>query len=89
MEIFERNGKRLTGLTSPGKDILRIIERLLLEAENLQQAWQEYSGVNSGTLAIATAHTQIFTKCTACRNCCYVHKLHESDMYSQYYSFGA
>lgn len=58
VEIFERNGKRLTGLTSPGKDILRIIDRLLLEAENLQQAGQEYSGVNSGTLTIATTHTQ-------------------------------
>ncbi|HEX8883770.1 MAG TPA: CysB family HTH-type transcriptional regulator [Noviherbaspirillum sp.] len=58
VEIFERNGKRLTGLTNPGRDILRIIDRLLLEAENLQQAGQEYSGVKSGTLAIATTHTQ-------------------------------
>ena len=58
VEIFERNGKRLTGLTNPGKDILRIIDRLLLEAENLQQAGQEYSGVKSGTLTIATTHTQ-------------------------------
>ena len=58
VEIFERNGKRLTGLTSPGKDILRIIDRLLLEAENLQQAGQEYSGVKRGTLTIATTHTQ-------------------------------
>jgi LysR family cys regulon transcriptional activator len=58
VEIFERNGKRLTGLTDPGKGILRIIDRLLLEAENLQQASQEYSGVKSGTLAVATTHTQ-------------------------------
>jgi LysR family cys regulon transcriptional activator len=58
IEIFERNGKRLTGLTDPGKGILQIIERLLLEAENLRQASQEYSGEKSGTLAIATTHTQ-------------------------------
>jgi LysR family cys regulon transcriptional activator len=58
VEIFERNGKRLTGLTDPGKGILRIIDRLLLEAENLQQASQEYSGVKRGTLTIATTHTQ-------------------------------
>lgn len=57
-EIFERNGKRLTGLTQPGKDILRIIERLLLEAENLQRAGKEYAGINSGTLTVATTHTQ-------------------------------
>ncbi len=58
VEIFERNGKRLTGLTEPGKGILQIIERLLLEAENLRQASQEYAGEKSGTLTIATTHTQ-------------------------------
>jgi LysR family cys regulon transcriptional activator len=58
VEIFERNGKRLTGLTEPGKGILQIIDRLLLEAENLQQAGQEFAGVRSGTLTVATTHTQ-------------------------------
>ncbi|WP_194723455.1 CysB family HTH-type transcriptional regulator [Noviherbaspirillum malthae] len=58
VEIFERNGKRLTGLTEPGKGILQIIERLLLEAENLRQASQEYAGERSGTLSVATTHTQ-------------------------------
>jgi LysR family cys regulon transcriptional activator len=56
--IFERNGKRLTGMTEPGKGILKIIERLLVEAENLQQASSEYTGQNSGTLTIAATHTQ-------------------------------
>ncbi len=58
VDIFERNGKRLTGLTEPGKGILPIIERLLLEAENLQQAGNDYSDQARGTLAIATTHTQ-------------------------------
>jgi len=58
VEIFERNGKRLTGLTEPGKGILKIIDRLLLEAENLKQAGQEYCGEKKGTLTIATTHTQ-------------------------------
>lgn len=58
VEIFERNGKRLVGLTEPGKGILHIIERLLLEAENLRQAGQEYSGESTGTLTVATTHTQ-------------------------------
>src|SRR4051812_42684286 len=58
VEVFERNGKRLTGLTEPGKGILQIIERLLLEAENLRQASQEYSGEKKGMLTIATTHTQ-------------------------------
>ena len=56
--IFERNGKRLTGLTEPGKGILKIVDRLLVEAENLQQASQEFAGQKSGTLTIAATHTQ-------------------------------
>src|SRR6478672_2029748 len=58
VEIFERNGKRLTGLTEPGKDIVQIIDRLLLEAENLRQAGQEFSGEKNGTLTVAATHTQ-------------------------------
>jgi LysR family cys regulon transcriptional activator len=56
--IFERNGKRLTGMTDPGKGILKIIERLLVEAENLQQASSEYAAQDSGTLTVAVTHTQ-------------------------------
>jgi LysR family cys regulon transcriptional activator len=58
VDIFKRNGKRLTGLTEPGKEILPIIDRLLLEAENLKKAGQEYAREMSGTLTIATTHTQ-------------------------------
>ena len=58
VDIFERNGKRLTGLTAPGRGILPIVERLLLEAENLQQAGNEYADQSKGTLTIATTHTQ-------------------------------
>lgn len=58
VEIFERSGKRLTGLTRPGQDILKIIERLLTEAENLQHAGREFAATNAGTLSIATTHTQ-------------------------------
>ncbi|TFW30476.1 CysB family HTH-type transcriptional regulator [Massilia horti] len=56
--IFERNGKRLTGLTKPGKGILTIIERLLVEAENLQHAGREYADQDNGTLTVAVTHTQ-------------------------------
>lgn len=58
VDIFERNGKRLTGLTDPGRGILVIIDRLLLEAENLQRASQEYAGQEIGTLTVAATHTQ-------------------------------
>ena len=49
VDIFERNGKRLTGLTEPGKEVLQIVERLLLEAENLQRAGASFSGKTNGT----------------------------------------
>lgn len=58
VDIFERNGKRLTGLTEPGKGVLQIIERLLIEAENLQRAGREYSDQSKGLLTVATTHTQ-------------------------------
>ena len=56
--IFERYGKRLTGLTEPGKEIVRIIERLLQEHENLRTAGREFSDQTAGVLTIATTHTQ-------------------------------
>jgi len=58
VDIFVRNGKRLIGLTDPGKGILQIVEKLLQEAENLRQASHEYSGETTGTLTIAATHTQ-------------------------------
>ncbi len=58
VDIFERNGKRLTGLTEPGKEVLQIVERLLLESENLQRAGETFSGKTTGTLSIAATHTQ-------------------------------
>lgn len=58
VDIFVRNGKRLIGLTDPGKGILQIVEKLLQEAENLRQASKEYSGETTGTLTVAATHTQ-------------------------------
>lgn len=58
VSIFERYGKRLTGLTEPGKAIVRIIERLLQEHENLRTAGREFSDQTAGVLTIATTHTQ-------------------------------
>ncbi len=58
VDIFERNGKRLTGLTEPGKGMIHIVEQILLQAENLRQASSEFSGKTDGTLTIATTHTQ-------------------------------
>jgi LysR family cys regulon transcriptional activator len=58
VEIFVRAGKRLTGLTDPGKALLPIVERLLLEADNLRRAGEDYSSTDEGTLRIVATHSQ-------------------------------
>jgi LysR family cys regulon transcriptional activator len=56
--IFVRNGKRLTQITAPGKVIIQIAKTILQETENLKKAVQDYTHETSGTLTIATTHTQ-------------------------------
>jgi LysR family cys regulon transcriptional activator len=56
--IFVRHGRRLTGLTEPGRAILTIAERILAEVANLKRAGQEFANEKLGSLTIATTHTQ-------------------------------
>lgn len=58
IQLFERAGKRLTGLTPPGVTVMPIIERLLQEAENLRRAGQDFASQDRGTLTIAATHSQ-------------------------------
>jgi len=58
VEIFVRAGKRLTGLTAPGEAIVPIVERLLLDAENLKRAGEDFAAQGSGKLAVAATHSQ-------------------------------
>jgi LysR family cys regulon transcriptional activator len=58
VEIFERHGRRLIGLTPAGQALLPIIERTLLEAENLRRAGAEFAARDQGRLVVATTHTQ-------------------------------
>ena len=58
IEIFVRAGKRLTGLTPPGQALLPVVERLLLEAENLRRVGNDFSASVEGTLSIAATHSQ-------------------------------
>ncbi|MFM8487985.1 MAG: LysR family transcriptional regulator, partial [Bacteroidota bacterium] len=48
--IFERSGKRFTGVTEPGKVVLRIAERILSEAENLKRASAEFATGATGRM---------------------------------------
>jgi LysR family cys regulon transcriptional activator len=58
LEIFVRRGKRLLGLTEPGHEVVAVAERILLESENMILLSQQFSKSDSGTLSIATTHTQ-------------------------------
>ncbi len=58
VQIFIRNGKRLTGLTPPGKAVLQWVERLLAEQQNLKRSAADFAGEKTGSLTIATTHTQ-------------------------------
>ena len=58
IEIFMRAGKRLTGLTDPGRNVLPIVERLLQEADNLRRAGDDFARAGRGVLRIAATHSQ-------------------------------
>ncbi|MCC5797289.1 MAG: CysB family HTH-type transcriptional regulator [Methylophaga sp.] len=58
VELYLRKGKRLTGLTDPGKEMLPIVERMLLDASNIKRLAEHYSQRDTGTLTLATTHTQ-------------------------------
>ncbi|GAB2180683.1 CysB family HTH-type transcriptional regulator [Denitratisoma sp. agr-D3] len=58
IELFVRRGKRLTGLTEPGKELAEIVERMLMDARNIKRLAEQFSNKDEGRLHIATTHTQ-------------------------------
>jgi LysR family cys regulon transcriptional activator len=58
VEIFQRRGKRLVGMTEPGKKLLPVVERILLDAENLRRMAEQFAREDVGRLDVATTHTQ-------------------------------
>ncbi len=58
VELFVRKGKRLLGMTEPGREMVKIVERLLLDAHNIKNLADQYSQQDQGHLTVATTHTQ-------------------------------
>lgn len=58
VQIFERHGKRIKGLTRPGQAVAAVIERINREVENLRKVSDEYAKRDEGSLVIACTHTQ-------------------------------
>lgn len=58
IQIFQRSGKRLTGITEPGQIIIGMAEQILRETENIKRVGEDFTKVDEGSLSIATTHTQ-------------------------------
>ena len=58
VEIFARHGKRLKRVTEPGDHVLKSIDIIMREVGNLRRIGEQFSAQDSGTLSIATTHTQ-------------------------------
>ena len=58
VEVFARSGKHLTHITPAGEVILELAGEMLRKADAIKRVAQEFSDERSGTLSIATTHTQ-------------------------------
>jgi len=58
VQIFERAGRQLTGITPAGKMIITRAEAVLREVDSIHGAANEFSAPGRGSLSIATTHTQ-------------------------------
>lgn len=56
--IYERQGKRLIGLTSLGQRIMEEVAAINMAKKNIQTIAADYVDSNQGVLHIATTHTQ-------------------------------
>ena len=43
VELFVRRGKRLLGMTEPGKELVGIVERMLLDAKNIKRLAEHFA----------------------------------------------
>jgi LysR family cys regulon transcriptional activator len=58
VELFVRRGKRLTDITEPGREIVAVAARMLMDAEGIGRIAGELSRADEGTLVLATTHMQ-------------------------------
>lgn len=58
VKIFERHGKRIKGLTRPGAAVYQVIDRIMLQVENLKKVSDDFAQQDEGNFVIACTHTQ-------------------------------
>jgi LysR family cys regulon transcriptional activator len=62
IELFVRRGKRLTGLTEPGKEMVGVVERMLLDALNIKRLAEQFQS-RRRTAHLVTTHTRHAMRC--------------------------
>jgi len=58
VELFVRKGKRLLGLTDPGRELVDVVERILRDTRNIKRVAEQFSQRDQGRLTVVTTHTQ-------------------------------
>ncbi len=58
VRLFQRNGKRLTGLTEAGEQVVHYARNILSHTEDILAVGREHLTEERGTLRIGTTHTQ-------------------------------
>jgi LysR family cys regulon transcriptional activator len=58
VDLFERRGKRMLGLTEAGRSVMGYVERILADATSIKRVTGNLRDPASGELVIATTHTQ-------------------------------
>jgi len=58
VQIFERHGKRIKGLTKPGVAVAQVVDRIMREIDNLKKVSDEFARRDEGSMVIACTHTQ-------------------------------
>ncbi len=58
VDVFVRHGKRILGLTDPGREVLARAERVLAEIDGIERVTADFRARDAGELRVATTHTQ-------------------------------
>ncbi|MFA5898193.1 MAG: LysR substrate-binding domain-containing protein, partial [Hyphomicrobium sp.] len=58
LELFVRRGKRLIGLTDPGKELVVIVQRVLRDTKSIKQLAQQFTSSDQGELRVAITNAQ-------------------------------
>src|SRR5204863_9536879 len=58
IQIFQRSGKHFASITQAGLSTIKRADEVLLQVKNIKDLASEFSDEGSGSLSIATTHTQ-------------------------------